>query len=379
MATVAINATYWQGRLGMNRAVIVEGNVDTKLPEPMTPADCDLRGLPWMPLHTFRLLDSDLFILSTGDEFKAAVALWCKSWNQIPGGSLPNDERLLEGLSGAKNWKKIKEVAMRGWILCSDGRLYHPVVAEQAMQAWDGRQEHQEISNNKNSRQQRWREQIKEMSARLRNAGITPPMNPSKAELERLISIHLETPSDDDVDADVDATVDGEASTVRRPVDQSETAKRGRGTGRVYITSGTSPACDAPAHMPPRVIDTNFDPKHRFTLPTDWEPSPSFPAEMFRAGVNPDEFLTAKNLDEFVSYRRAAGESKTQALWEHALLQRLIAIRDRAATGGKSHANSTQNSSGNSQRLSPFQRVQAANPLGSSAEQPSRIIDVTPE
>lgn len=33
---------------------------DLELPDPFTPPDCNLRGLPFMPLQTERLLDSDM-------------------------------------------------------------------------------------------------------------------------------------------------------------------------------------------------------------------------------------------------------------------------------------------------------------------------------
>ena len=49
-----------------------------QLPEPLTPAECDLRGMPYMPLDLVTLFDSDLYALSTGDEFKAALTLWGK-------------------------------------------------------------------------------------------------------------------------------------------------------------------------------------------------------------------------------------------------------------------------------------------------------------
>lgn len=105
--------------------------------EPLTPPDCDLRGLPFMPLDVVRLLDSDLFALSTGDEFKAAIALWAKSWTQLPAASLPDVDRILSHLSGTgRSWKKLKSMALRGFVLCSDGRWYHPVVAEKAKEAW---------------------------------------------------------------------------------------------------------------------------------------------------------------------------------------------------------------------------------------------------
>ena len=112
----------------------------TELPAPLVPAEVDLRDFAFMPLDVARLMDSDLFAVSTGDEFKAAVALWCKAWGQVPAASVPDDERVLAHLSGAgRRWSKVREVALRGWVKCSDGRLYHPVVAEKANDAWEAK------------------------------------------------------------------------------------------------------------------------------------------------------------------------------------------------------------------------------------------------
>ena len=122
---------------------------------PLTPPDCDLRDFLYMPLDVARMLDSDLFALTNGDEFKAAIALWCKAWVQVPAASLPNDDRVLAHLSGAgSKWKKVKEMALRGFILCDDGRLYHPVVAEKAMEAWGKRVSYRERSRKGNEK--RW-------------------------------------------------------------------------------------------------------------------------------------------------------------------------------------------------------------------------------
>ena len=109
------------------------------LPPPMTPPICDLRGMPYMPLDLIRLFDSDLYALSSGDEFKAALTLWGKSFYQLPAGSLPDDERLLAHLSGAKRWAAVKKMALRGWVKCADGRLYYPTVAEKVAEAWAAR------------------------------------------------------------------------------------------------------------------------------------------------------------------------------------------------------------------------------------------------
>lgn len=110
---------------------------DLVLMEPLVAAGTDLRGMPFMPLEVSRLVDSDLVALSTGDEFKAAVVLWAKSWMQVPAASLPSEDRILARLAGLSlpEWKTVREMALHGWVKCSDGRLYHPVIADQAARA----------------------------------------------------------------------------------------------------------------------------------------------------------------------------------------------------------------------------------------------------
>ena len=157
--------------------------------EPLVPAGVDLRGLPWMRLDTVRLLDSDLFALSTGDEFKAAVALWCKSWGQSPAGSLPQDDRVLAHLSGAgTRWKRVRAMALRGWVECTDGRLYHPVVAEQVLLAWDERQEYRAGIDAQNERKRRERAERAAMFAELKAAGHELAWNTPTGQLRDLLS-----------------------------------------------------------------------------------------------------------------------------------------------------------------------------------------------
>jgi hypothetical protein len=109
------------------------------LPKPLTPPDLDLRGFTYMPLEVVRLRDSDLVVLASGEEFRAAVLLWCAAWHQLPAASLPRDDRMLANLAGfgrdLKGWRTVSEAALRGFIECSDGRLYHPVIAEKAIES----------------------------------------------------------------------------------------------------------------------------------------------------------------------------------------------------------------------------------------------------
>lgn len=160
--------------------------VEQQRPAPLTPEDCNLRGFPWMALDTVRLMDSDLFLLATGDEFKAALALWCKSWSQVPAASLPNDERLLGALSGAKNWKKVRDMAMRGWVLCSDNRWYHPVVAEKALEALPARKAHTEHKAAAAERKERERVDRKRLFELLRAHGVVPEFTTSTTKLREI-------------------------------------------------------------------------------------------------------------------------------------------------------------------------------------------------
>src|SRR5690242_8109893 len=110
------------------------------LPAPLVPVECDLRDFAFMPLDVQRLRDSDLAGLETPEACWAAVLLWCAAWHQMPAASLPDDDRLLAkfaGYQGAlEKWQMVKSGALRGWVKCSDGRLYHPVVAEKAKESW---------------------------------------------------------------------------------------------------------------------------------------------------------------------------------------------------------------------------------------------------
>lgn len=108
------------------------------LPDPPILASVDLRRLPYMPIEVESVANSELAVLATGDEFRAAWLLWCKAWHERPAASLPNDDRLLARYCGvsARKWSLIKECAMRGFVLCSDNRFYHPVIVEKALDAW---------------------------------------------------------------------------------------------------------------------------------------------------------------------------------------------------------------------------------------------------
>ena len=107
---------------------------------PPLPPDVDLRDFPYMPVDITRLFNSSFHARATDSEWRAGVTLWLKSFHQVPAASLPDDEielaRLAEFGRDTKGWRKVREAALRGWDSAEDGRLYHRVVAEKALEAW---------------------------------------------------------------------------------------------------------------------------------------------------------------------------------------------------------------------------------------------------
>ena len=112
-------------------------------PEPLVPAEVDLRDYAFTPMFRARLFGSEFHANATDSEWRAGVTLWLKSWDQVPAGTLPTDDitlcRLAELGRDLKAWRKVKARSLHGWRECSDGRLHHEVVAEGVLDAWAGK------------------------------------------------------------------------------------------------------------------------------------------------------------------------------------------------------------------------------------------------
>jgi hypothetical protein len=138
-------------------ASVLRKKMMTTNPDPFVSADIDLKGFPGFVLDVEVLLASELIALATPDEIAAALMLWCRAWQQTPHGSLPNDERVLSAFSRAKNWKKVRDMALRGFVLCSDGRLYHKTLCEKVNDAWAQRLAYKEKREKDAVRLAEWR------------------------------------------------------------------------------------------------------------------------------------------------------------------------------------------------------------------------------
>lgn len=151
-----------------------------ELPDPLVPADADCRQFDCFMLNVERLLASELWAISTGDEFKAALGLWCRAWKQVPAGSLPDNDRTLAGFSGAgSKWRKVRDMALHGFIKCSDGRLYHPVLCLDVMRALGSQAKFRDRREKDAERLRKWREQ------RARNDGETRFETPDETRIDK--------------------------------------------------------------------------------------------------------------------------------------------------------------------------------------------------
>lgn len=221
-------------------------------PDPMVPAEVDLRGLEYMPLLGAKLFSSDFNLHASDAEFRRGLTLWWAAWNQVPAASLPDSDRALAKLAGfederSSGWRKVRTQALRGFVACSDGRLYHPVLARQALIAWERRSEDQTKRENEAERKRRERAERSTMFAQLRAVGVVPPFETKTADLRALVTQHVTA----SVTAPVTERVTGHVTPeVTPPVTRTDTAKTGRdGTGQGIhsVPDGTAAAAPPPA------------------------------------------------------------------------------------------------------------------------------------
>ncbi|RJS04889.1 DUF1376 domain-containing protein [Xanthomonas sp. CFBP 7698] len=213
--------------------------------EPMVPADVDLRGMPYMPLDVNRLRDSGMAIKASGDEFRAAILLWCACWHEVPAASLPDDDEILASYAGyARNlraWKRLKVGAMRGFVLCKDGRYYHPLIADKAAQAWTERLEFQGMRENDRLRKERERQDRVDIFGKLRAYGVVLPYNTPTGKLREHLA-DLEAPAD----GHGKVTVTGHAQVTANKGKGSEREREGRGKGALKASSPNNASAEKP-------------------------------------------------------------------------------------------------------------------------------------
>lgn len=111
------------------------------LPAPLVPKGVSLTGCDWFPLHHQRLPKSKWWRRASDMARARNVMLWCAAYSQSPAGSLPDDDDELAEAAGfgmdMVAFAAAKAEIMAPWKLCSDGRWYHPTLAEVVLETWD--------------------------------------------------------------------------------------------------------------------------------------------------------------------------------------------------------------------------------------------------
>jgi len=254
----------------------------TALPDPPVPADCDLRGLQWIPLYGERLFCSDSWLLSSSEAKCAAMQLWWAAWKQQPAGSLPDQDRALAQMAGyglaIDAWSEVRVEAMHGFVKCNDGRLYHSVVCELAREAWDRRIKDRERKDQYRARQ------------RSNNA----------------LSEQVETRPERGHDADATGTGRGRDMDATRPErvcpsetdafrngfvpsDKTRQDSTKKGSKQAARANGAHPACSLDGVHPCTSADDNNPANHGRPMVGGWFLDRVFDKATVAAGIDPSK------------------------------------------------------------------------------------------
>lgn len=108
--------------------------------KPFVPSDCDVQNFACMPIDISRLFDPEMQLTMNDAEWRVAMTLQLKSFHHLPAASIPDDDAILARIADfgrdIEAWQKVKKAALKGWVKCDDGRFYHPMVAEKALESW---------------------------------------------------------------------------------------------------------------------------------------------------------------------------------------------------------------------------------------------------
>lgn len=106
------------------------------MPDPAAPYPSDTRAKGWrFELDHERIRQSDTWALAAPEIRPWLLMLWMTAWEQVPCGSLPDDDELIAVRIGMPldMFQASKHRLLRGWWRADDGRLYHRVLTERVL------------------------------------------------------------------------------------------------------------------------------------------------------------------------------------------------------------------------------------------------------
>lgn len=146
----------------------------TRLPDPLTPDGCDMGRNDWYPLYFDRLRNSKWWRRATDLCRARNVMLWGEAYKQVPAGSLPDDDDELAEAAGygfdVAAFQQAKAEIMHPWVMCSDGRWYHPTLCEVVLEAWERVSDRRKAERIKKANQR--------ATVRAKRAGTLPKLTP---------------------------------------------------------------------------------------------------------------------------------------------------------------------------------------------------------
>lgn len=110
------------------------------LPSPLVGSDVNLQKYTWIKLDIVALMNSDTWRKASKVPFAgyAAINLWMAAWHQVPAGSIPADQDWIKKKADVdeEQWKIVKNIALRNFVKCTDGRLYHKTLCKMVNEVW---------------------------------------------------------------------------------------------------------------------------------------------------------------------------------------------------------------------------------------------------
>lgn len=268
-----------------------------ELPAPLVPADCDLTDFPFLPLVVARLRSSKAWLKCKRRPELAfyLINLWTASWHERPAASLEDDDDVLadKAMCSPAQWDELREEILRGWVKCSDGRLYHPVVAEKALEAWEGKLK------------QRWKTYCAALkkSCQRKAMSFEPPEFDewlSQGQPHRVSGTNASCHGDKD-DGDDQGDGDNAGSPPGNAIQGKEREKeRGKGTGTER-----------------NLFSLPVDPARMFEMTADWSPQANYEGRI--CGTVIGGMPVDAELNRFRSYWIGKGRC-TESQWVEKLI-----------------------------------------------------------